>query len=59
MGNYAMNDFAITLRYHDYAIDDASGAEVEDGRLSRLHQAIPLPKTYGWYLNTEWVNKMG
>ncbi len=31
MGNYAFDAFALTLRYHDYSIDDASGTEVEEG----------------------------
>ena len=48
MGNYAMNDFAITLRYHDYAIDDASGAEVEDG------SAITIAPSYTFTKNL-WV----
>lgn len=30
MGNYAFDNFALTVRYHDWEIEDASGATFED-----------------------------
>ena len=31
MGNYAIDDYAVTLRYHNYTIDNASGEKAEEG----------------------------
>lgn len=31
MANYSFGDAAVTLRYHDYEIEDAAGVEIDDG----------------------------